>query len=190
MLSYKYLDMHLHIQAAMKLIEARAWLSPPNFFLLSFYDIFGIWSIIYIVCVIFGWGMRGVYFTHYEQSILSVTPPKLTVFKKKILQAMGLKYVCVGEGRRRRGGGVGGTSRMPWPKLLSLKALQSGWRFQQNFPLAGPVEKFMWHTPPNSGLLSSCLGHFPGSSANSTSTFSMLPPSPTVMYTGPHGFKL
>lgn len=76
------------------------------------------------------------------------------------------------------------TSRIPCPKLLSLNALHSGCSSQQNFPFAGPDEKFKWHTPPYSGRLSACDGHIPGSSAWTMSIFSMFPPSPTVMYTG------
>jgi hypothetical protein len=83
------------------------------------------------------------------------------------------------------------TSRIPWPKLLSLKALYSGCRSQQNLPAAGPDVKFVAQKPPMywSGVVNGS-GQLPGSSACSTAIFSRLPPSPTVIYTGPHGSNL
>lgn len=75
-----------------------------------------------------------------------------------------------------------GTSKIPWPKLLSLYALYSGCSSQQNFPAAGPEVKLKAQNPPiySSGV-SDGSGQFPGSSACVIAIFSLFPPSPTVM---------
>ena len=80
------------------------------------------------------------------------------------------------------------TSRIPWPKLLSLYALYSGCWSQQNFPAAGPDVKLEAQNPPmnESGVVDGS-GQFPGSSVCLIAIFSRFPPSPTVMWTGPHG---
>ena len=94
--------------------------------------------------------------------------------------------VCVQERERERE--RESTSRIPWPKLLSLKALKSGCCSQQNLPAAGPDVKFVAQKPPmySSGVVDGS-GHWPGSSACLIAIFSRLPPSPTVIYTGPQG---